>query len=130
MGQVFEKVFSAGWPSGTMIKGDGAVNPDVSSTMWITFALDSGWALSKQMLTKDQSDAFESMYRQYLAATDFQSKQSLMWQMQSFLFDQNCLAPNIVADIPLAAKLVKVHDEYTANPCFYPYTFADAWIAQ
>jgi peptide/nickel transport system substrate-binding protein len=120
--------FGTGWPTNGLLAGDSPYNPELGSTMFFVFMHDIGMPLSKLMVTSEQNDAIGALFYQYLGAGDFTTHKSFMWDLQSLIFDKECISPVICASIALAAKSKKVHDEYTCYISQYPWTFADAWI--
>ena len=111
-----------------ILQGGSGYDPELGPYIYAGYMYESGIAITKTMLTPEQNKELSNLYYQYIGATDFKTKQSLMWDIQSLLFDEFCVAPNILADIPLAAKYVKVHGEYTCYLSPYTWTFADAWM--
>jgi len=68
--------------------------------------------------------------KQLNAATDFESKQALAWELQSLLFDKYCLQTVVILLPIMVAKSSKLRDEYSGTERIEPHTFADAWIEE
>jgi ABC-type transport system substrate-binding protein len=128
VGRYFDMTFGSGWPANGMLAGDSPYNPELGSTIFFVFMHDVGTTLSKLMVTSEQNGAIGALFYQYLGAVDFTARKSFMWNLQSLIFDKECISPVICASVALAAKSKKVHDEYTCYISQYPWTFADAWI--
>jgi peptide/nickel transport system substrate-binding protein len=127
-GRFFDYILMTGWPTNGILQGSPGYDPDLGATIWGGFVLESGWASAPIMITPEQNAVIYENYFKYIEAPDFATKQALIWEIQRLMFDEYCIAPAILADIPLSAKYKNIHDEYTCYLSPYTWTFADAWI--
>jgi peptide/nickel transport system substrate-binding protein len=127
LGKFFDMIYATGFPEGTMMQCPGGYDPEEGSTFWWNFSLTSEMPLA---LAVEQPQGLQDDIDGYYRATDFATKQKLIWEMQDIIYSRDLLNIPIISDYALAAKSSKVHDEYTCVIDYPPYTFADAWMEQ
>lgn len=120
-----------------MLFGTGWTDGFVCTSLYSTY--DIG-VLGRFFLSKEQGvpgfsgsilhpDDVETTIQQLTQATDAEVKKSLQWQLQSLMADKYCLWTPVVDLNNIAAKSVKVQNDYLSEPATDKTgTYADCWI--
>ncbi|MFC1534597.1 ABC transporter substrate-binding protein [Thermodesulfobacteriota bacterium] len=113
-----------GWPDG-LIAMTMRAGPDIAYLSTVILVSPNAFLFSKSVIHPEENIA---KYKEALAARDFETKQSLCWELQKLLIDKHCLFTPMFVWASLVAKYPYVHDGHFYEYDLVTYYPADVWI--
>jgi peptide/nickel transport system substrate-binding protein len=128
-GQYAEIMFGTGWSNG-LLCGGMLSDPEIGIMAFYHFSGASPLGIPQSTIHPEDLDA---AINGIMSAIDPEKKKAASWDFEYLTTDKYCFYTPIVFRPPLAAKSIKVHDDYIATPYSSNppnWTFADAWIEE